>query len=155
MPWLAEKKKAGVLSPPRNVLRRALVAFSPVGRGLLTDRPHQAEAIAGIDFMKVNPRFIEPNLSANLTVSDRFRALAAEFGVPAATLAIAWLVHRGDHVLPIPGTRNVEHLREVAAGGSLDLSASDIARIEEVLTIGWAHGDRYSTAQWVGPERYC
>ncbi|NNK78845.1 MAG: aldo/keto reductase [Litoreibacter sp.] len=133
----------------------SLVAFSPLGRGLLTDRPHQAAAIAGMDFLKVNPRFIEPNLSANLAINAQFRALAADLGVPAATLAIAWLIHQGDHVLPIPGTRHVTHLQEVAAGGALDLSDEALARIDKILPIGWAHGDRYSVGQWMGPEKYC
>lgn len=133
----------------------SMVAFSPVGRALLTDRPHHAEALKTTDWMKGNPRFNEPNLSLNLEYNARFRALAADMDVPAASLAVAWLVHQGEHVLPIPGTRNVAHLEEVAAGGALDLSDEDLARIEEVLPLGWAHGDRYSEAQWKGPERYC
>ena len=133
----------------------SLVAFSPVGRALLTDRPHQADAAAEMDFLKVNPRFREPNLSANLAINAKWRALAAEMGVPAASLAIAWLTHQGDQILPIPGTRSVAHLKELAQGAAMDLTADDLARIEEVLPIGWAHGDRYSVGQWVGPEKYC
>ena len=133
----------------------SLVAFSPVGRALLTDRPHQADAIAEMDFMKVNPRFIEPNLSANIAITVKFRELASEMGIAAGSLAIAWLTHQGDHILPIPGTRHVSHLIELAKGGSLELTEDDLKRIEEVLPIGWAHGDRYSAGQWNGPERYC
>lgn len=133
----------------------SLVAFSPVGRALLTDRPHQADAIAEMDFMKVNPRFIEPNLSANIAITVKFRELASEMGIAAGSLAIAWLTHQGDHILPIPGTRHVSHLSELAKGGSLELTEDDLKRIEEVLPIGWAHGDRYSAGQWNGPERYC
>ena len=133
----------------------SLVAFSPVGRALLTDRPHQADAAAEMDFLKVNPRFQEPNLSANLAINAKWRALAAEMGVPAASLAIAWLTHQGDQILPIPGTRSIAHLKELAQGAAMDLTAEDLARIEEVLPIGWAHGDRYSVGQWVGPEKYC
>jgi aryl-alcohol dehydrogenase-like predicted oxidoreductase len=133
----------------------SLVAFSPVGRGLLTDRPHQADAIQQMGWMKVNPRFIEPNLAENLKNNARFRELAADLGVAAASLAIAWLTHRGDHILPIPGTRNVNHLKEDVAGGGLELSAEDLARIDAVLPVGWAHGDRYSVNQWAGPERFC
>ena len=136
-------------------LGTALVAFSPVGRGLLTDHPKGAEAIAASQFLTTNPRFQAPNLAANLAQTDRFRALAAEMGTPAAALAIAWLRARGPGVIPIPGTRSVAHLRELAAGTALDLSAADLARIEAVLPVGWAHGDRYSDAQWTGPERYC
>lgn len=130
----------------------SLVAFSPVGRGLLTDSPHNADAIAEMDFMKVNPRFMEPNLSANRAITDGFRALAKEMGVATASLAIAWLTHQGDHILPIPGTRSITHLREVAAGGALSLSSDDLARIDAILPVGWAHGDRYSVPQWAGPE---
>lgn len=133
----------------------ALVAFSPVGRSLLTDDPIRGERLGGIRFLQANPRFQGENLVHNLTITDRFRALAAEMGEPAAALAIAWLLSRGEHVLPIPGTRHVAHLREAARGAELHLSSEDIARIEAVLPVGWAHGDRYDDVQWIGPERYC
>lgn len=136
-------------------LGTALVAFSPVGRSLLTDHPLDPAVIPDLAFLANNPRFMAGNLRANLAITDEFRALAADLGVPAAALAIAWLLHRGDHVIPIPGTRSVTHLRELAAGMDLSLSDGDIARIDRVLPVGWAHGDRYNAAQWVGPERYC
>ncbi len=135
-------------------LGASLVAFSPVGRGLLTDTPPTAETVANSAFLKGNPRFQEPNFSVNLKITDGFRALAADMGTSAAALSVAWLLHVSPAVIAIPGTRSVDHLKELAAGGSLELSESDIARIEEVLPVGWAHGDRYNEAQWVGPERY-
>jgi len=133
----------------------SMVAFSPVGRGLLTDRPHQAGDIENIDFLKANPRFNEPNLSANLAYNAKFRALAADMGVAAASLSIAWALHQSDNIIAIPGTRKIEHLRELTIGADLDLSQEALQRIEEVMPIGWAHGDRYSIGQWAGPERYC
>lgn len=136
-------------------LGTALVAFSPVGRSLLTDHPLGAATVAELGFLKVNPRFQPPNYAANIAATDRFRALAAEMGEPAAALANAWLLAQGEHVIAIPGTRSVDHLRECARGGEIALSADDLARIEAVLPIGWAHGDRYSVGQWEGPERYC
>lgn len=135
-------------------LGSALVAFSPVGRGLLTDRPHTPEQAREIGFFKRNPRFTEPNHSANLQATEGFRALAADMQVPAAALAIAWICAQGDHVLPIPGTRSVEHLRECVQGAEMNLSAEDLRRIEEVLPVGWCHGDRYNSVQWEGPERW-
>lgn len=135
-------------------LGTALVAFSPVGRGYLTDEPPTPERVAEAGFLQGNPRFTPENLSANLRETDRFRALARDLGTTAASLAIAWLLHRGPHIIPIPGTRSVDHLTQLAAGADLSLSSEDMARIEQVLPIGWAHGDRYSQAQWVGPERY-
>jgi len=74
---------------------------------------------------------------------------------PAAALAIAWLLHQGEHVIPIPGTRSVSHFREFAVGTGLTLTDGDLEQIERVLPVGWAHGDRYNQDQWIGPERYC
>ncbi|WP_417514475.1 aldo/keto reductase [Minwuia sp.] len=136
-------------------LGTALVAFSPVGRALLTDRPHDAAQVQQIDFMKNNPRFTGPNHSLNLKKNAEFRALAADMGVPAASLAIAWLCAQGPHVLPIPGTRSVDHLKECVTGAEMTLSAEARTRIETVLPLGWCHGDRYTAAQWEGPERWC
>jgi len=135
-------------------LGTALVAFSPVGRGMLTDHPPGEEALARSEFLRGNPRFQEPNLAVNRRMAAGFRELAADMGTSAAALAIAWLCARSPAVIPIPGTRSVAHLRELAAGASLDLSTEDLARIEAVLPVGWAHGDRYNDAQSVGPERY-
>jgi aryl-alcohol dehydrogenase-like predicted oxidoreductase len=135
-------------------LGTSLVAFSPVGRALLTDRPPSPESIAASGFLKVNPRFQEPNLTANLQITEGFRRLAKEMDTTAAALAIAWLLWRSPAVIAIPGTRSVAHLKELAAGGARRLSDIEAARIEEVLPAGWAHGDRYAEAQWIGPERF-
>lgn len=133
----------------------ALVAFSPVGRSLLTDRPHTVDKVTNFGWLKENPRFQEPNLSFNIAAGQGFRQLAAEMETSAAALAIAWLLHKGENIIPIPGTRSVDHLREHCAGARLVLSAADMAAIETVLPVGWAHGDRYSVGQWIGPEKYC
>ena len=136
-------------------LGTAFVAFSPVGRAFLTDDPFSYERAQSMNFTKNNPRFMEPNYTANIDATDRFRALAAEMGEPAAALAIAWTIAQGDHVIPIPGTKNTAHLAELIRGTEIDLSEDDLLRIETVLPVGWAHGDRYNAAQWEGPERYC
>lgn len=133
----------------------ALVAFSPVGRSLLTDNPIPRDRILELPFLAGNPRFVEPNLSKNLSITQSFRDLAAEMGTSAAALANAWLLTRGDHVIPIPGTRSVAHFKECVDGAALILTTDDLARIDAVLPVGWAHGDRYSDTQWIGPERYC
>jgi aryl-alcohol dehydrogenase-like predicted oxidoreductase len=83
-------------------LGTALVAFSPLGRSLLTDRPHTTQKIATMGFLKNNPRFIEPNLSANIQATAKFRALAEEMGTSAAALSIAWLLHQSEHIIAIP-----------------------------------------------------
>ncbi len=136
-------------------LGATLVAFSPVGRSFLTDAPFTLARAQEMTFTRANPRFMEPNYSANIAATDGFRALAADMSVPAAALAIAWVCAQGRHVLPIPGTKNTAHLAELLRGVEMELDAADLARIEAVLPVGWAHGDRYSAAQWEGPERYC
>lgn len=132
----------------------AMVAFSPLGRSLLTDKPHDEEAVAIMPFLRVNPRFLEPNLSANHKAGDGFRHLAASMGMPASCLALAWLLHRGEHVIPIPGTRSAVHFRELIAAANIRLTEEDMAMIDQVMPPGWAHGDRYSDEQWLGVERY-
>lgn len=136
-------------------LGTTLVAFSPVGRTFLTDAPFSPERVQSMPFTRTNPRFMEPHYSANVAATDKLRALAAELGEPTAALAIAWLIAQGDHVLPIPGTKSTSHLAELIRGTELTLSADVRARIADILPVGWAHGDRYTAAQWEGPERYC
>ncbi len=133
----------------------SLVAFSPVGRGLLTDTPHTASAIDKMDFLKQVPRFQEPHLSANNMLAGRFRELAGEINTPTASIAIAWLLQKAENIIVIPGTRSPRHLRELAEGASLTLDHQILSEIDIALPVGWAHGDRYSTSQWEGPERYC
>ena len=133
----------------------ALVAFSPVGRSLLTDTPLSFEAVQELGFLVNNPRFMEPNYSANIAALAPFRALAADMGMSTAGLAIAWVLAQGDHVIPIPGTRSVGHFGQLLEAAERSLSADELAAINAVLPIGWAHGDRYSAVQWTGPEKYC
>lgn len=136
-------------------LSTSLVAFCPVGRAFLTDKPFSYERAQSMAFTKGNPRFMEPNYSANIAASEAFRDLARDMGEPAAALAIAWLIAQGDHVIPIPGTKSVAHLKELLRGTEISLSPSQISAIETALPLGWAHGDRYNAAQWIGPEMYC
>ncbi len=137
-------------------LGTALVAFSPVGRSLLTDAPLSGATVAEVGgFVAANPRFQEPNYSANIRATAGLRAYAAELGVATAALAIAWVLAQGEHIIAIPGTRSTAHFAELLSGWKLQLSASQLTEIERLLPVGWAHGDRYSDAQWVGPERYC
>ena len=136
-------------------LGTALVAFSPLGRSLLTDTPHSADKVEAMDWLSKNPRFNEPNLTFNIEAASKFRDLAAQYGVATATLAIAWLLNKNKHIIPIPGTRSVKHFLEHCHGARLILSQEQMSQIEEVLPVGWAQGDRYSDKQWVGPEKYC
>lgn len=151
----------GVRSPEMGLVQTchelgtAFVAFSPVGRSLLTDKPHDLDKLQSIPFLVNNPRFMEPNLSANIAITEPFRGLAKSLGISTAGLAIAWLLHQGDHIIPIPGTRHVSHLKEAIAGANFVITDEVAQEIDRILPIGWAHGDRYNEGQWWGPERYC
>lgn len=151
----------GVRSPEMGLIQAcqelgtAFVAFSPVGRSLLTDKPHQGDKLNEVAFLQNNPRFMEPNLSANIALTDPFRAFAKELGLSAAGLAIAWALDQAEHIIPIPGTRHISHLDEIIKGANFIFTDEIRQKIDEMLPIGWAHGDRYSEAQWFGPEKYC
>jgi aryl-alcohol dehydrogenase-like predicted oxidoreductase len=136
-------------------LGTTFVPFSPLGRGMFGAKPLDRANFADGDFRKNNPRFMEPNFSANLKAVEPFREFATSCGTTPAALAIAWVLAQGDHLIPIPGTRSAEHLRDDATGAHLRLTADDMAEIDRILPLGFAHGDRYSDAQWIGPERYC
>jgi aryl-alcohol dehydrogenase-like predicted oxidoreductase len=105
----------------------AFVAFSPVARGFLTARVPVPEEFDAKDIRRTMPRFDPAHWAANLKLLDGFRALAAEAGCTPAQLALAWLLHRGDHVVPIPGTTRIEHLAD-------DLGALDVALDENLIT---------------------
>ncbi|MEM9852969.1 MAG: aldo/keto reductase [Pseudomonadota bacterium] len=133
-------------------LGTALVAFSPVGRGMLTDLPPTVEKYADHPWMSANPRFIEPNLSANIAATEPLRALARSLGVSTAALAIRWVHDQGAHIVSIPGTRSARRFAEYLAAEQIPESAME--EVAKILPVGWAHGDRYSPAQWNGPENF-
>lgn len=138
-------------------LGTTFVPFSPLGRGIFTDGGADLKAgtFGDKDFRRMNPRFMEPNLSANQTKIDKFRTYANDKGISTAGLAIAWVLAKNDHSIPIPGTRTVEHLEQCAEGTEINLSQSEMDEIEVILPVGFAHGYRYSEVQKVGPEDYC
>ena len=138
-----------------NRLGTTFVPFSPLGRGIFGEQPINPDAFADTDFRKVNPRFKEPNVLANEARVAKFRAFARKRGWTTASLAIAWTMLRGDHIIPIPGTRSAEHLADDAAAAAITLTEDDIAAIEAILPAGFAHGARYSEKQAIGPEDYC
>ncbi|MCA0042660.1 aldo/keto reductase [Celeribacter litoreus] len=131
------------------------VPFSPVARGALTDVDLDPTAFDAHDFRKANPRFMRQNWSENMDYVRAFRAFAEAKGVTTSALALAWVLHQGDHLIPIPGTRTGEHLADWADAAKIGLSEDDLWEIEQILPVGWAAGDRYSDAQMVGVERYC
>ncbi|MCU0830012.1 MAG: aldo/keto reductase [Rhizobiaceae bacterium] len=136
-------------------LGTAFVPFSPVARGAIGDRDLEMAALDAGDFRLANPRFAGTNWEANRAALARFRDFARAKGHAPATLAIAWSMRHGDHMIPIPGTNKLAHLEQNAAAARLSLSAGDLAEIEAVLPAGFARGSRYSPLQWHSVEDYC
>jgi aryl-alcohol dehydrogenase-like predicted oxidoreductase len=122
-----------------------LVPYSPLGRGLLTGVLPSNGFGAG-DFRADDPRFAGENLTRNLTLVDAVRELAAARGSTPGQLALAWLLAQGPDVVPIPGTRRPQRMRDNAAAADLELSPADLAHLEDLAPrSAWA-GDRFSFA---------
>jgi aryl-alcohol dehydrogenase-like predicted oxidoreductase len=120
-----------------------LVPFSPLGRGFLTGRYTSVEGLPETDVRRTQPRFADGNLEQNLVIVDKLNELAAEKGVTAGQLALAWVQHRGDDVVPIPGTRREKYLTENLAAATIELSAADLAAIDAAAPADQVAGTRY------------
>lgn len=119
------------------------VAYSPLGRGFLTGRWRSPNELAETDVRRFHPRFSDENFDKNLELVERVKQLAAEKRVPAGQIALAWVLSRGDDVVPIPGTTQREHLESNVAALEVRLSPGDLRRIEEIAPRGVAKGERY------------
>jgi aryl-alcohol dehydrogenase-like predicted oxidoreductase len=135
-------------------LGTAFVPFSPLARGTLSDVVIDVNTLQPADFRRTLPRFQEPNYGFNMVETEKFKSYAKSRGWKPASLALAWVLHQGDHLIPIPGTRTAEHLAINAAGADIKLSAQDLREIEDILPVGFAHGNRYSEAAQASVEIY-
>ena len=122
------------------------VPYSPLGRGFLSGEIKSVDDLAPDDFRRANPRFMGENFQKNLDLVAAVQAIAADKGVTAAQLALAWVLAQGDHLVPIPGTRRIRTLEENVAAAGLTLTAEDLARIDAVFPKGAASGHRYAEA---------
>ena len=119
------------------------VAYSPLGRGMLTGTLKRVEDLAPDDWRRTNPRFQGENFEKNLELVEELEVLAANKGATPAQLALAWLLTRGKHVVPIPGSRRIERLEENAAATDIKLTENDLHRLELIAPVGAAVGTRY------------
>ncbi|SEQ73657.1 Predicted oxidoreductase [Lentzea albida] len=136
--------------PTARELGIGVVPYSPLGRGVLTGRFASSADFSENDFRTTNPRFSGANLDANLRMVAELKALAADRGVTAGQLALAWVQHRGQDVVPIPGTKRIKYLEENVAAASLELSADDLAAIEAAVPASAVAGDRYPDMSSIG-----
>jgi len=125
-------------------LGATFVAFSPVARGFLCDALHDVSRLDAKDIRKAMPRFSPENYAANLQLLPPYKALAQEAGCTPAQLALAWLLHKAPHIVPIPGTTSIEHLHDNLGAMNVRLDAGLLARLEALVNQRTVTGHRYS-----------
>jgi aryl-alcohol dehydrogenase-like predicted oxidoreductase len=132
----------GVLETCRE-LGIGFVAYSPLGRGFLTGQIRSADGFAEGDFRGHLPRFQGENLQRNLELVARVEEIAEEKGSTPGQIALAWVLSRGDDVVPIPGTKRRAYLEENAEAADIELTTEELERLEQAFPQGAAAGDRY------------
>ena len=141
--WTRDVEENDVLSTVRE-LGIGFVAYSPLGRGFLTGRFKTFDDLPADDFRRRNPRFLGENFGRNLDLVHEVERLASAKGVTPGQLALAWVLARGDDVVPIPGTKHVKYLEENVAATRVELSTDELARLDAALPVGAATGTRYT-----------
>ena len=128
------------------------VAYSPLGRAFLTDKPPQVDALEASDFRKALPRFNGQAFSQNQTLQIQLAAVATSLGVSVSKLALAWVLNRFPHTAPIPGTRRQQHLRDNLDAGALVLPPDILDTLSTLFDPSRVQGDRYPDNGWAGIE---
>ena len=123
------------------------VCYSPLGRGVLTGRIKDVEALDKDDARRIHPRFLGENFQKNLLLVNRIEELAREKGCSPAQLSLAWLLAQGEDIVPIPGTKTLKYLEENVDALNIHLTTEDLARINEAAPAGTVAGAPY-------PERH-
>ena len=127
--------------PTLDELGIGLVAYSPLGRGFLSGRFSSPEELDEGDFRRYGPRFTGDNLRENLKLAETVKEIAGELGITPGQLALAWVLARGEHIVPIPGTKRVSYLEENVAAAEVSLDPAKVSEIADALPP--AAGDRY------------
>ncbi|MCJ8207899.1 aldo/keto reductase [Pseudomonas sp. RGM2987] len=141
--WSRDPEHNGVLDTCRR-LGIAFVAYSPLGRGFLTGALKSAQDFAADDYRRSNPRFEADNFNRNLALVERVKALAAAKGLSASQLALGWVLAQGEHIIPIPGTKQRHYLESNVAAIGVELSLGELAQLDEIfIGEGAVAGDRY------------
>jgi aryl-alcohol dehydrogenase-like predicted oxidoreductase len=139
--------------PALRELGIGLVPFSPLGRGFLTGAVKRAEEYPEEDYRRKDPRYQGANFDANVRAAEAVRAVAAQLGATAGQVALAWLLHQGEDIVPIPGTKQLRYLEENVAAAKLELSAAQLAALGTALAAGKVSGARYGEAMMASVDR--
>jgi aryl-alcohol dehydrogenase-like predicted oxidoreductase len=141
---LWERNLEGDILPLLRELGIGLVAFSPLGRGFLTGTANRADEYPEGDYRRGDPRFQGANFAANMRAAAVVQELARRRGVTASQVALAWLLHRGDDIVPIPGTKRRRYLEENLAAATLALDPPEVAELGRALAPEAVAGPRYN-----------
>jgi aryl-alcohol dehydrogenase-like predicted oxidoreductase len=140
---LWERTPEEEILPTCRELGIGFVPYSPLGRGFLTGRFRSFDDLPADDYRRNQPRFQGANFQKNLDLVTLLEKMAKEKGCTPAQLALAWLLHQGDDVVPIPGTKRVKYLEENVGALDVKLTPADLRRIDEIAPLGVAAGTRY------------
>jgi aryl-alcohol dehydrogenase-like predicted oxidoreductase len=124
----------------------AFVAYSPLGRGFLTGAFKSPDDFAADDYRRVSPRFQGENFARNLELVEKVKQLAAEAGVSAGQLALAWVLAQGEEIVPIPGTKHRKYLEENAAAVELSLAPELVQNLQKIFPPDAVAGERYAAS---------
>jgi aryl-alcohol dehydrogenase-like predicted oxidoreductase len=140
--WTREPEQDGVLDACRE-LGVGFLAYSPLGRGFLTGQLKRFEDFAPDDYRRFSPRFQGENFEKNLQLVARVEELRKGRGASASQVALAWLLAKGPHVVPIPGTKRRKYLEENVGAATLTLTPGELEQLDEAFPLGAAAGTRY------------
>ncbi|NVZ13403.1 MULTISPECIES: aldo/keto reductase [unclassified Pseudomonas] len=143
--WSRDQEDNGCLAACQR-LGIAFVPYSPLGRGFLTGALKSPDDFAADDYRRFSPRFQGENFAKNLLLVDQVQALAADKGVTAGQLALAWVLAQGDYLIPIPGTKQRKYLEENVAALEVKLSPTELAALEAIFPANATAGLRYPEA---------
>ena len=141
--WTRDIEANGILATVQE-LGIGFVPYSPLGRGFLTGAITTIDDLSADDTRRTHPRFKGDNFSQNLKIVTAVKDMAGRKGVTPAQLALAWLLARGENIVPIPGTRKISRLEENLAAVEITLDKSDVETLNAIAPIGVTVGDRYA-----------
>lgn len=140
--WTRDMENA--VLPACRELGISLVAYAPLGRGMLTGAVSSPDQFAENDFRRVAPRFAGDNFDRNLALVEQVKALATRKGCTPGQVALAWLLAQGPEILPIPGTKRIKYLEENVGAAAVTLTDAEVKALSDALPPGVAAGDRYT-----------
>jgi aryl-alcohol dehydrogenase-like predicted oxidoreductase len=143
--WTRDPETDGVLETCRE-LRIGFVAYSPLGRGFLTGKIEKPGDLEEKDWRRQNPRFVGENFEKNLKLAEDVKSLAKKKGCTAAQLALAWVLARGQEIVPIPGTKRLKYLEENMGAVKVAFTRQEMEEIDRLFPVGAAAGTRYPEA---------